>query len=298
MRNGCIEHTSQTREKMSAAGNTLKTMFPATALKVLIATPGDTGEEVDAITKSIHSWNGRRAEAVGVILLPRHWKSDAVPLVNRNGAQNVIDTQLVDSADIVIAVFDSRLGRATEDAVSGTVHEIERTTEAGKPVHVYFSDEPISRNSDPEELARLNKFRKELESNGLLGVYADPADLGHQVREAIEHDLTQMDLGVVSLAVAAPVEHAMPRVEYDSLDETLVVENFSDTVRAEQLILEIPDGAYRIDYDDEPVDLPSRGGRAQWPALIFWQSPPKMKVILRWVENGDPQEDSQTVYFK
>ena len=41
-------------------------MFTANVLKVLIATPGDTGDEVDEIIKSIHSWNGRRAEAEGV----------------------------------------------------------------------------------------------------------------------------------------------------------------------------------------------------------------------------------------
>ncbi|MDT7736992.1 MAG: hypothetical protein QOK09_361, partial [Mycobacterium sp.] len=50
-------------------------MFEAYVLKVLIATPGDTGEEVEAILKSLHGWNSRRAEAEGVILLPRHWKS-------------------------------------------------------------------------------------------------------------------------------------------------------------------------------------------------------------------------------
>lgn len=99
-------------------------MFRATVLKVLIATPGDTADEVAAITKSLHSWNGRRAEAENVILLPRHWKADAVPLVDPNGAQSVIDSQLVDSSDIVIAVFDSRLGQATQGAVSGTAYEL------------------------------------------------------------------------------------------------------------------------------------------------------------------------------
>lgn len=277
-------------------------MFPATVLKVLIATPGDTGEEVDAITKSIHSWNGRRAETVGVILLPRHWKSDAVPLVNATGAQSVIDSQLVDSADIVIAVFDSRLGQATEDAVSGTAHEIERTTEAGKPVHVYFSDEPISRNTDPKELARLNKFRKEMESKGLLGVYADPIDLGHQVREAIEHDLTQMDLGVTPLPISAPEEHAMPRLTYDKGNKQLVAENKSAAVGADQLVLEVEgargDGSdpYLLDYDGEPVNLLPLS-EAQWPLILFWQSPRQANITMRWIEGNTPRQEKQTVYF-
>ena len=42
-------------------------------------------------------------------------------------------------------------------------------------------------------------------------------------------------------------------------------------MRAEQLTLEIPDGAYRIDYDDDPVDLLPLGS-AHCPGLIFMQS--------------------------
>ncbi|MGO9350785.1 MAG: hypothetical protein ACLP3C_08115 [Mycobacterium sp.] len=103
------------------------------------------------------------------MLLPRHWKSDAVPLLHADGGQAVIDSQIVDDADIVIAVFDSRLGKQTQGAVSGTAYEIERTADSGKPVHVYFSDEPISRSADPAELARLNEFRTEMEEKGLLG---------------------------------------------------------------------------------------------------------------------------------
>jgi hypothetical protein len=269
-------------------------VFAAQVLKVLIAMPGDTADEVEAIIGGLHSWNGRRAEAEGVMLLPRHWKADAVPLVDPNGAQNVIDSQLVDSSDIVIAVFDSRLGQATRDAVSGTAYEIERTSAVGKPVHVYFSDEPINRHADPAELARLNEFREEMQAKGLLGVYADPTDLGYQVREAIEHDLTQ--IGVEPLPVAGPPAHAMPRLRYDEYDKRLVVDNISTTVRAEKLILEIPDGAYRIDYDDDPVDLLPLGS-AHWPALIFMQSPRKINVNVKWIEDGKPFEEPQTVYF-
>ena len=246
--------------------------------------------------QSLHSWNSRRGEAEGVILLPRHWKSDAVPLVDPNGAQSVINSQLVDDSDIVIAVFDSRLGQATQGAVSGTAYEIERTSAAGKPVHVYFSDEPISRSADPEELLRLKEFRKEMEAKSLLGLYADPTDLGHQVREAIEHDLTKLDLGVDALPVAAPAEHAMPRVSYDEIDKRLVVNNLSTSVRADQLTLEIPDGAYRIDYDNEPINLLPMDS-AHWPALTFFQSPRKINVNVKWTENGEPFEEPQTVYF-
>jgi hypothetical protein len=273
-------------------------LFPATVLKVLIATPGDTGDEVEAITKSLHSWNGRRAEAEGVILLPRHWKSDAVPLLHADGAQSVIDSQLVDGSDIVIAVFDSRLGQATQGAVSGTAYEIERTSEAGKPVHVYFSDEPINRSADPTELLRVKEFRTEMEAKGLLGVYSDPTDLGHQVREAIELDLARMDLGVAKLPVAAPPDHAVPRLRFERLGDSkrIVVENKSLSVSADKLMLEVLEGkALRLLYDRQPVDLLPMADYS-WPIALAMGST-RIIIKMTWFEGEEPQELTQTVGF-
>ncbi len=139
-------------------------MFEAFVLKVLISTPGDTGEEVAAVTESLPGWNGSRAEAAQVILLPRHWKSNAVPRLGTSSGQGVINEQLVDDADIVIALFDSRLGQATAEAVSGTAEEIQRAVDAGKHVHVWFSNEPIDRGADLDQLAALREFRASLEA--------------------------------------------------------------------------------------------------------------------------------------
>src|ERR1700757_1973195 len=129
-------------------------MFPANVIEVFISTPSDTDEEVEAIKQSLHALNVSRGKRDGVIVLPIHWKTDAVPRMSAEGAQGVINKQLLDKADIVVALFDSRLGQATPDAVSGTAHEISRATEAGKHVHVWFSEEPIQRPADAEELVR------------------------------------------------------------------------------------------------------------------------------------------------
>jgi hypothetical protein len=60
-----------------------------------------------------------------------------------NRPQAIINAQAVDRADIVVAFFDSRLGTSTGVDVSGTAEEINRAVDMGKPVHVYFSDEPL-----------------------------------------------------------------------------------------------------------------------------------------------------------
>lgn len=146
--------------------------FDAHVLKVLIASPGDTTEEREAVERALHGWNADRAEREEVVLLPRRWETSAVPRLGGSG-QDVINDQLVDQADIVVALFDSRLGMATKAAVSGTAEEIQRSHVAGKPVHVWFSDEPIPRGADLEQVKALEQFQKTLSPLGLLGTY-DP----------------------------------------------------------------------------------------------------------------------------
>lgn len=132
------------------------------------------------------------------MLAPWRWETHAVPELG-GSAQSVINSQAVDSCDVVLAIFDSKLGTATEAAVSGTAEEIERAHAAGKPVHVWFSDEPLPRGIQGSEVDRLNDFKKQMEAAGLLGAYSSPEDLGYQVRNAIEYDLTKLDLGRVTV---------------------------------------------------------------------------------------------------
>ena len=289
---------------MSASAVRLDSMFEAFVLKVLISSPGDTGEEVAAVTDSLYGWNGSRAESAQVILLPRHWKSDAVPRLGTGSGQGAINEQLVDDADIVIALFDSRLGQATAEAVSGTAEEIQRAVDAGKHVHVWFSNEPIRRDADPDQLAALRQFRSDLETRGLLGEYDTPADLAHKVRNAIEDDVTQMGLGSPGVRRRA-AEHAVPRARRDGGD--LVIENKSKTVTAEQFqfVYEAvwPAGFGALSgrqtgvdllYNRQPFDLLADSEKS-WSMTVFMQSPPELKITMRWMEGDESHEVPQII---
>lgn len=284
--------------------------FDAHVLKVMIATPGDTTDEVVAVKGALHGWNGSRAENAQTILLPKFWKTDAVPLLTASGGQSVINSQLLDNADIVIVLFDSRLGKATDKAVSGTAEEIERAVKDGKPVHVWFSDEPLDRESfDVAEYERLQRFRKELEDKGLLGVYADLNDLAYKVREAVESDVIEMGLGAASLVRKG--EHAIPVIEvvkerepngvdsrgkpkYRTRDR-LIVTNESTTIRAEQLAFDFSElGGAIIVLDDAPFDLNPRA-TMHWTLGIDSGSPTRATVKMKWTENGEEQSLDQTI---
>ena len=112
----------------------------------------------------------------------------------------------------------------------------------------------------------------------------------------VEHDLTQMNLGVAALPVAAPPEHAMPRLKYDRFGKYLIAENYSTTVRADKFMLEIPHGSYEIHYDKEPFDLLPQMD-ARWSVMKYAGSEDQVDITMRWLENGEPQEETQTVFL-
>lgn len=271
--------------------------FDAHVVKVMIATPGDTADEVVAVKDALHGWNGSRAENAQAILLPRFWKTDAVPVLSPAGGQGVINSQLVDDADILLVLFDSRLGRETDSAVSGTAEEIERASAGGKPVHVWFSDEPIDRPSfNPQEYERLLNFRKEMESKGLLGVYSDLNDLSYKVRDAIESDVSVLGFGNPSVRQPAILDHAVPVFRFDrESNDRLIVKNESRTVRAEMFEVSFGDlGDAVIRIHDEPFDL-NPLAEMSWTLALDLQSPPRVVIEMKWLEDGAERSLNQPV---
>lgn len=168
--------------------------YAAHVLRVMIASPSDTTEARNAVEAAIHGWNDASARSNQIILQPWRWETSAVPLLGGH-PQSLINAQGVDDSDIVFGLFGSRLGSPTPDAVSGTVEEIERAVEQGKPVHLYFSNAPLSVDVDTAQLEGLREFKREMQSRGLLGEFSNVSQLEHEVWKAIEHDLARMDLG-------------------------------------------------------------------------------------------------------
>ncbi|GAB4097794.1 hypothetical protein GCM10028787_32690 [Brachybacterium horti] len=164
-------------------------MQRATVINVMIASPSDISEARQAVYDSLAAWNDSNTLHRNVILLPRRWETSAVPKMGYD-AQEVINQQLVDDADIVIAIFGSRLGRETARELSGTAEEMKRAHAAGKPVHTYFSSAPIPHDVNVEELGKLRDFKSKLE--GLYAEFVNTTELNSLIWAAIEHDVAQI----------------------------------------------------------------------------------------------------------
>lgn len=283
-------------------------------LSVLIASPGDTADERNTVEDVIRSWNSDHTLQRKIHILPLRWELGAVPLVGSKDAQEVINEQFADTADIVIAVFNSRLGQATKRAASGTVEEILRARDRGAVVHVLFSDAPVPRDHDPEQLAALNMFRTELREHGLTGSYASTDDLTAKVRTCLEHDAYQIgDLGNKTdgaplsqsgavlrstyLHETEPKQDSRGQIKAKRVKERLRVENLGKAA-AEDVVLEISP----VGEGDNPIVIGSlTAGRipsqsyVDFPVALHQTVALQGTVIHRWTENGDPHTEEQTI---
>ena len=112
--------------------------YDARVLQILIASPGDVSDERKLLSEVISEWNYVNARDRRIVLLPLRWETHASPELGA-APQAVINRQVVDSCDMAVGVFWTRLGTPTAVAESGTAEEISRVGGAGKPVMLYFS---------------------------------------------------------------------------------------------------------------------------------------------------------------
>lgn len=155
--------------------------FEAKVFKILIASPGDVEEERKAIPEIISDWNNVNSETSKVVLLPVKWETHSAPLLG-DRPQGIINSQLVNSCDMAIGVFWTRLGSPTGVSESGTAEEIEWFIENKRPVMIYFSSRDINPTKlDLEQYKSLTEFQTKLRKIGLTGSYENISDFKEQL---------------------------------------------------------------------------------------------------------------------
>lgn len=164
----------------------------AQVFDVLIASPSDVTTERDAIEQVVLLWNAVHSRAMGIVLLPVRWETHTHPAFG-DRPQAIINDQIVDNADIVIAVFWTRLGTNTGKAPSGTAEEIDRCRAAGKKVLTYFFEKQVPpRIGNTKQYRLLAKYQEEVAKQGLYGTFESTEQLRESVMQhlsAVVHEL-------------------------------------------------------------------------------------------------------------
>lgn len=150
--------------------------YSAIIFNVMIASPGDVASERSIIREVIYEWNAVHSRSRNIVLLPIGWESHSSPEMG-DSPQNIINSQVLDKCDILVGVFWTRIGTPTDDYASGTVEEIEKHIETGKPVMLYFSSQPVVMDTvNLEQISALKTFKESCQSRGLYEGYDNHAD--------------------------------------------------------------------------------------------------------------------------
>ena len=159
--------------------------FQATVFNVFIASPGDVSEERKIVRKILYEWNAIHADERGIVLLPWGWETHSAPDMSGT-PQSTINRQVLADSDLLVGVFWTRIGTATQDYLSGTVEEIERHLAAGKPTMLYFSEVPINPSRiDDEQRNALKAFRESCQVRGLYEPYQSTSEFELKFRNQL-----------------------------------------------------------------------------------------------------------------
>lgn len=160
----------------------------------MIASPGDVASERSITRDVIYEWNAVHSKARNIVLLPIGWESHSSPEMG-NSPQEIINNQILDKCDFLIGVFWTRIGTPTNDYASGTVEEIEKHIESGKPAMLYFSSQPVAMDTvDIEQIKELKKFKESCQSRGLYEGYDSHSDFKEKLYRHLQLKLNEHPL--------------------------------------------------------------------------------------------------------
>ena len=163
--------------------------YDAKALEVMIASPGDVQAERNAVREILTEWNALHSREHSLVLLPVGWDTHSAPDLGGR-PQSIINERVLVRADVLVGIFWTRVGSPTGKAISGSVEEIDEHRRAGKPVMLYFSDQPVAPQVlDPDQYAKLKAFKAWAQGQGLVASFESVDDFKAQFRRDLQLNL-------------------------------------------------------------------------------------------------------------
>lgn len=137
-------------------------------VEILIASPSDVLEIRKKIPRIFNSWNATHEFAH---LSAVEYESHSAPQMGAH-PQHILNKQLLDRCQLLIAIFWHKIGTPTPDAPSGTISEIREFSNRKGPqrVMLYFCNRPSPHEIDElpiDEIQVLQQFKKEMQSTAL-----------------------------------------------------------------------------------------------------------------------------------
>jgi len=233
---------------------------PANVLNVLIASPSDVNEEREIAERAIGDWNAAHFSATQIILNAVKWESHSYPATG-DRPQAILNKQIVESGDILIGIFGSKVGTPTGGAQSGTIEEIEEFRKAGKYVALYFSTANVPRSADRSQLDALETYKLERQKDTFYFEFEN----GQTLRKLLTQHLPK----IVQDVLGNPdlPEHAIGREQDASRPQKPGGNGGQSGTQASTLLADI---ISELDDNFDRASMPRTGDAYRRPSTRAW----------------------------
>ncbi len=156
-------------------------------VRIFVASPGDVNEERDEVCAVIQEWNAAHSLARAVLIEPVRLETHAMTVQGAH-PQDLINAQLLDRCDLLVAILWSRLGTPTNKDLSGTLQEIREFAELKGPerVLVFFCERDLPNKMDFVQAQAVRDFKEERKDKGLYLSYKEVTGFARLFRQQLE----------------------------------------------------------------------------------------------------------------
>jgi hypothetical protein len=291
--------------------------YPVLAVLMLISAPADVpDEDLATVKRTVSQWNLSMGRASNVAVLPMSWNEHAVAEFGER-PQAVLNEQLVDEADMALALFADRLGTPTGEADSGTLEEIDRLVDAGKPVCVLVNRAPrsLAGTAATQEKERLETAIEAMYQRAIVLPYVNQAELVGHLNNMLSRAAGKVEGSATSQATTQAQPESVgvwPHVvretyqETDSRGQLKAKSRYFLEVRNEtgrpvtDVTYEIPGGErLRLRGEERAIDRMAPGQVARFPIMLMLGSNTEgLTCTVQWrFPGGELQQSSASLIF-
>lgn len=161
-------------------------MFQANCYNIMIVSPSDISEEREIAKNILYRWNELNSRFHNIVFsvlgydINAHADSGVHP-------QESLNHQLLEQADLIIAIFWTKLGTPTTEYSSGSVEEISKHIKQGKKALIYFSNKSVDpRKLDSVQYKKLQEYKQSIQGNAFYKEFSSPEEFERLLNTEIQ----------------------------------------------------------------------------------------------------------------
>ena len=240
-------------------------------VKVMIVSPSDVPKKQREIVKNaLYHWNeiNFSSKIVFSVLgydINAHADSDSNP-------QESLNHQLLEQADLIIAIFWTKLGTPTKEYSSGSVEEISKHIEKGKHASIFFSNKSIepkllNDSERKEQYKKLINYKESIQNKTYYKEFSSEKEFKKKLDDDIALIANEIERG---MPFTQTIEYGMVHIKVKGTPEEC--ENGTATVTYL--------GSSLVDANKRPVIYKDRvKAREAFNTILAQEFEPEIKIL-------------------